>query len=52
MMLHHQLCRNHQGLHAFTEERRSFSLGRSRIALFQCIETRPYNRTSATATEL
>jgi hypothetical protein len=25
--LHRQLCRNHQGLHAFTEERRSFSLG-------------------------
>jgi hypothetical protein len=51
-MLHRQLCQNHQGLHAFIEERRSFSLGRSRVALFQRIETCPYNRTSAMATEL
>jgi hypothetical protein len=50
--LHHQLCRNNQGIHVFTKERRSFFLGRSSATLFRRIETRPYNRTSATATEL
>jgi hypothetical protein len=52
MTLHRQLCRNNQGLHAFTEEIRSFHLGRSSAVLFRRIETCPYNRTSVTATEL
>jgi hypothetical protein len=49
-MLHRQLCRNHQGLYAFTEERCSFFLGRSRSMLFRCIKTCPHNRTSAMTT--
>jgi hypothetical protein len=48
--LHRQLCQNHQGIYALTEERRSFLLGQFRSTLFQCIKTSPHNCPSATAT--
>jgi hypothetical protein len=48
--LHRQLCRNQQGLYAFTKERCSFFMGQSRSTLFQCIKTIPHNLTSATTT--
>jgi hypothetical protein len=48
--LNRQLCQNHQGIYAFTKERRSFFLGQSHSTLFRCIKTCPHNLTSTTTT--
>jgi hypothetical protein len=49
-MRHHQICRNHQGIYAFTEEICSFLLGQCCSTLFRRIKTCPHNCPSTMAT--